>query len=132
MVGSDRRRRALRPWVRRRAIDRIRIRQHIPIPRDYYEARLEVDPNAAEWFRRDYEALVVDGSILPVVERREAAGGDSGGSAAGTPAATGPETTGPATTGPATSAPTAAPAGPIPATDGQLIDFGTSADGGDR
>lgn len=77
-------------------INRIRIRQHLPVPREFYEVDPDTDPEAPEFFRNSYEAIVVDGNVLPVVERREAAG------AAG---ATGAATPDPSATTPATTTP---------------------------
>jgi len=58
-------------------VTRIRIRQHVPVPREYLEVEPDIDPDAPEFFRNTYEAIVVDGNVLPVVDRREAAGGAS-------------------------------------------------------
>ncbi|HAN96892.1 MAG TPA: hypothetical protein DCQ98_05405 [Planctomycetaceae bacterium] len=103
-------------------VGRIRILQHIPVPREYYEVGAEIDPNSAEWFRRSYEALVVDGAILPVVDQREAAGGSTTG---------GSNTSG----GRATDAPSSpsTPSEPSGATPLLLPDLGSAgAEGGER
>lgn len=108
-------------------INRIRVRQHVPVPQEVYTMNTEFDPQDPSWFRTVYEAIVVNGKILPVVDSRETAGAvGSGASAApatpapagnSVPSALSPSTETPSATNnsPATNNPEPAPLVP---TDG--------------
>lgn len=92
-------------------VNRIRVRQHVPVPQENYLSDQEFDPQDDVWFRTVYEVIVINGKILPVVDSRETAGalGQRPSGTGVTPATPVPATNSPATNPPA---PTQGPALP--------------------